>query len=99
MLKILLIPSAEKQACFWCENKKKLTITTEFSNGFMRGKPLCFDCLERAVRVQTASEAIVRSSRVSLLQRVQLPIYRRAQPPLKASLVKSLPIRRCVFLY
>ena len=58
MLKILLIPSAEKSACFWCENKKKLTITTEFSNGFMRGKPLCFDCLERAVRVQTASEAI-----------------------------------------
>ena len=58
MLKILLIPSAEKHACFWCENKKKLTITTEFSNGFMRGKPLCFECLERAVRVQTTSEAI-----------------------------------------
>ena len=58
MLKILLIPSAEKSACFWCENKKKLTITAEFSNGFLRGKPLCFDCLERAVRVQTASEAL-----------------------------------------
>lgn len=58
MLKILLVPLAEKSACFWCENKKKLTISTEFSNGFLRGKPLCFDCLERAVRVQTASEAL-----------------------------------------
>ena len=58
MLKILLVPLAEKSACFWCENKKKLTISTEFSNGFLRGKPLCFDCLERAVRVQTASEAV-----------------------------------------
>lgn len=58
MLKILLVPLAEKSACFWCEDKKKLTISTEFSNGFLRGKPLCFDCLERAVRVQTASEAV-----------------------------------------
>ncbi len=58
MLKILLVPLAEKSACFWCENKKKLTISAEFSNGFLRGKPLCFDCLERAVRVQTASEAV-----------------------------------------
>ncbi len=58
MLKILLVPLSEKSACFWCENKKKLTISTEFSNGFLRGKPLCFDCLERAVRVQTASEAV-----------------------------------------
>ena len=58
MLKILITPSPEKCACFWCENKKKLTVITEFNNGFLRGKPLCFDCLERAVRVQSSSEAI-----------------------------------------
>ena len=55
-MKVLITPAPEKAICFWCRGRKKETVTAEFSNGFLRNKPLCFECLERATRVQFANE-------------------------------------------
>lgn len=55
-MKVLITPAPEKAVCFWCRGRKKECVTADFSNGFLRGKTLCFECLERATRVQFASE-------------------------------------------
>jgi hypothetical protein len=60
MLKILLTPSPEQSECVWCQSRKRHTVTVDFSNGFLRSKPMCFECLERAARVQLAAEAVAR---------------------------------------
>ena len=55
-MKVLITPAPEKAICFWCRGRKKECVSAEFSNGFLRNKPLCFDCLERATRVQFAND-------------------------------------------
>ena len=51
-MKVLITPASKDATCFWCRKSKKDCVTAEFSNGFVRGKVLCFDCFVRATRVQ-----------------------------------------------
>ena len=51
-MQVLITPAPAKSVCFWCRNQKKECVTTQFSSGFLQGQPLCFECLERATRVQ-----------------------------------------------
>jgi hypothetical protein len=62
-MKVLITPATEKAICFWCRGRKKECVTTEFSNGFLKNKTLCFDCLERATRVQFANESVANAAR------------------------------------
>jgi hypothetical protein len=61
MLKILLTQSPAETECVWCQSRKRHTVIVDFSNGFLRSKPMCFECLERATRVQFASDPKVKS--------------------------------------
>ena len=56
-MKVLITPAPKDATCFWCRKRKKDCVTAEFSNGFVRGKVLCFDCFVRATRVQFEPES------------------------------------------
>lgn len=49
----------DSTTCTWCE-RGKCCVTVSFSDGFLQSAPLCWRCLQKAVRVrnrQTDGEA------------------------------------------
>jgi len=40
----------EGETCTWCE-KQNEGVTVEFDDGFLNKGPLCFKCLQQAIRV------------------------------------------------
>ena len=67
-MQVLITPAPAKSVCFWCRNQKKECVTTQFSSGFLQGQPLCFECLERATRVQFESGESGKSTPLSGLK-------------------------------
>lgn len=41
----------DKSGCTWCD-KEKECVTVTFDNGFLKNSPLCWPCLQKAVRVR-----------------------------------------------
>jgi len=41
----------ESEACTWCEREKEC-VTVAFADGFLASVPLCWRCLQKAVRVR-----------------------------------------------
>ena len=41
-----------EQACTWCE-KQKECVSVSFDDGFLKNAPLCWGCLQKAVRVRS----------------------------------------------
>jgi len=46
----------KRSACTWCERDKEC-VTVEFQDGFLSGVPLCWRCLQKAVRVRNRMAA------------------------------------------
>ena len=46
----------EVVSCTWCE-KEKEGVTVDFNDGFIQEAPLCWSCLERAVKVRARKDA------------------------------------------
>ena len=45
----------EKQNCAWCE-KEKEAVSVSFEDAFLKDAPLCWGCLQKAVRVRNRQE-------------------------------------------
>lgn len=45
----------EQQQCGWCE-KEKEAVTVTFADGFLKEAPLCWSCLQKAIRVRSRQE-------------------------------------------
>lgn len=45
----------ETQSCTWCE-KQKECVSVTFEDGFLKQAPLCWSCLQKAVRVRNRQE-------------------------------------------
>ena len=46
----------ENASCTWCE-KEREAVTVDFNDGFIQDAPLCWACLERAVKVRARKDA------------------------------------------
>ncbi len=46
----------ESDACTWCERTKEC-VTADFGDGFIRNAPLCWKCLQKAVRVRNRQDS------------------------------------------
>ena len=46
----------ESEVCTWCERTKEC-VTAEFEDGFIKSAPLCWKCLQKAVKVRTRQES------------------------------------------
>jgi len=46
----------EKETCTWCE-KSLECVTADFGDGFIRNAPLCWKCLQKAVKVRNRQDA------------------------------------------
>lgn len=47
----------EREPCTWCEREKEC-VTVEFEDGFLVSLPLCWRCLQKAVKVRNRTEAV-----------------------------------------
>lgn len=45
----------ESTSCVWCE-KQKEAVTISFADGFLRDLPLCWACLQKAIKVRTRQD-------------------------------------------
>ena len=45
----------ESDTCTWCE-KTTECVTTDFGDGFIRRAPLCWKCLQKAVKVRSRQQ-------------------------------------------
>ena len=45
----------DKQSCTWCE-KERECVTVSFEDGFLRNSPVCWGCLQKAVRVRSRQQ-------------------------------------------
>jgi len=48
----------EQHACTWCESVKE-AVTVDFGDGFIRNSPLCWKCLQKAVRVRQRQDTVI----------------------------------------
>lgn len=46
----------ETDTCTWCERTKEC-LTADFGDGFIKAAPLCWKCLQKAVKVRTRQES------------------------------------------
>ena len=46
----------EQDLCTWCE-KERECVTVDFGDGFIRQAPLCWGCLQNAVKVRSKQDA------------------------------------------
>ena len=45
----------EQQRCTWCE-KEKESVSASFDDGFLKNAPICWGCLQKAVKVRSRQE-------------------------------------------
>lgn len=45
----------QEATCTWCE-KSRECVTTEFGDGFLKASPLCWACLQKAVKVRSRQD-------------------------------------------
>ena len=45
----------QEATCTWCE-KSRECVTTEFSDGFLKAAPLCWSCLQKAMKVRSRQQ-------------------------------------------
>ena len=55
-MKALISAFHEKTNCSWCQ-KETEAVSVEFDGGFLRKGPLCWRCLQQAVRVHAKQQA------------------------------------------
>ena len=51
----------QEALCTWCE-KSRECVTTEFGDGFLKAAPLCWACLQKAVKVVLVARETERVS-------------------------------------
>lgn len=54
-MNVKLTSMIEDGPCVWCE-KSKQCIVTHFDDGFIEDAPLCWSCLQKAVKVRSRRE-------------------------------------------
>lgn len=54
-MNVVLSVWKEEATCAWCE-KARECVTTEFDDGFIKEAPLCWSCLQKAVKVRARQE-------------------------------------------
>lgn len=54
-MNVVLSAWKEEANCAWCE-KPRECVTTEFEDGFLKEAPLCWSCLQKAVKVRAKQE-------------------------------------------
>ncbi len=59
-MQVTLTAYHDSAACTWCE-RTKCCITVSFSDGFLQSAPLCWRCLQKAVKVRSRTHSEVRS--------------------------------------
>ncbi len=52
---VTLTGSQETATCTWCE-KDRECVTASFSDGFLKDAPLCWKCLQTAVKVRAKQD-------------------------------------------
>lgn len=55
-MRVTLSAWHEREPCTWCEREKE-TVTVEFEDGFLASVPLCWRCLQKAVKVRNRTKA------------------------------------------
>lgn len=50
----------ERAACTWCEREKEC-VTVVFADGFLASVPLCWRCLQKAVRVRNRTQSLAEN--------------------------------------
>ena len=51
----------ENDTCTWCERTKEC-VTADFGDGFIKSAPLCWKCLQKAVKVRNRQEGGTRAA-------------------------------------
>jgi len=54
-MQVTLIGWQESHACTWCE-KEKECVSVTFEDGFLKQSPLCWSCLQKAVKVRSRQQ-------------------------------------------
>ena len=54
-MEIMLTAWHEAETCTWCEREKEC-VTADFGDGFIRSAPLCWKCLQKAVKVRNRQQ-------------------------------------------
>ena len=50
-MNVTLTQYHESETCTWCERTKEC-VTADFDDGFLQKVPLCWSCLQQAVKVR-----------------------------------------------
>lgn len=69
---VVLTTWNERDTCTWCEREKEC-VTAAFADGFLDSVPLCWKCLQKAVKVRSrqASTDAVRPTKPAPREREQ----------------------------
>ncbi|MEX1096241.1 MAG: hypothetical protein WED34_09345 [Planctomycetales bacterium] len=51
-MQVVLTAHHDEQGCTWCE-KSRECVTVTFDDGFLKNAPLCWGCLQKAVKVRS----------------------------------------------
>ena len=54
-MRVIILLWHESATCCWCE-KSRECVTVSFSDGFLNEVPMCWKCLETAVRVRSKQQ-------------------------------------------
>jgi hypothetical protein len=63
-MNVTLTELHESETCTWCERTKQC-VTSDFGDGFIRKAPLCWRCLQKAVKVRNRQQASSGSAKSS----------------------------------
>ena len=61
-MRVTLTARVDADACTWCERTKEC-VTASFDDGFLEQVPLCWRCLQKAVRVRFRTASADASAR------------------------------------
>ena len=83
-MQVTLTAYHDSAACTWCE-RTKCCITVSFSDGFLQSAPLCWRCLQKAVKVRnrqhTGDAATGAIDPPGMAERTKAPITSARRDP------------------
>lgn len=62
-MNVQLTAHHQASTCTWCEKSEKECVTTSFADGFLQEAHLCWNCLQKAVRVRAKQQTAKPTTR------------------------------------
>lgn len=77
---VVLTSWHEQENCTWCERPKEC-VTVDFGDGFIRHAPLCWKCLQKAVKVRYRQRQAAANRTLANPERIAKPTASSREPP------------------